>query len=65
MITLEFRDGERDVPPHLAAMMKGIRTWEMTFSEAKAKAEMQMTRQLLDSAQADLIRKHFKTDGTT
>lgn len=59
MITIEFRDGERDIPGHLAIMMRGLRTWEMTFEEAKAKAQMQMTRQLLDSAQRDMIRKHF------
>lgn len=64
MITLEFRDGERDIPDHLAAMMKGIRTWEMTFDEAKVRAETQMTRNFIETAQRDLLRKHFN-DGTT
>ena len=64
MKTLEFRDGDRDVPDHLAILMKGLRTWEMTFDEARERANTQQLRQALEDAQRSLIRQHFKTDGS-
>lgn len=63
MTTLEFRDGERDVPEHIALLMKGLRTWEMTYEEAVDRANQNQTRQALDAAQRELIRQHFKNDG--
>ena len=63
MKTLEFRDGERDVPDHLALLMKGMRTWEMTFEEARDRMHTHKLRQALDQAQRDLVREHFKNNG--
>ena len=63
MKTLEFRDGERDLPDHLAVLMKGMRTWEMTFSEAKDRMHNNQLRQALETAQRDLINQHFKING--
>jgi hypothetical protein len=64
MKTLEFRDGDRDLPDHLAVLMKGMRTWELTFQEAKDRMHQNMTHQALVTAQRDLINSHFKTDGS-
>lgn len=66
MKIVEFRDGERDVPDHVADMMRGLRTWEMTYEEAKSKSENRMVSQALEVAQKDLIDAHFRgmTDGT-
>lgn len=64
MKTLEFRDGERDVPDHVAILMKGLRTWEMTYDQARDQANDRMTKQALLDAQNDLIKQHFKRDGT-
>jgi hypothetical protein len=65
MKTIEFRDGERDVPDHLASMMHGLRKWELTYEQAKAQAEDRMTRAALERAQHDLITAHFRDhDGT-
>ena len=62
MKTVEFRDGERDVPDHLAVLMKGLRTWEMTFEQARQQAHNTMLKRALEGAQRDLIRQHFKDD---
>jgi hypothetical protein len=64
MKTLEFRDGEQDVPDHVAILMKGLRTWEMTYIQAKAVANERLTKQALLDAQQDLIKQHFKRDGS-
>lgn len=65
MKTLEFRDGERDVPDHVAVLMRGLRTWEMTYDEARNAAHTNQLRQALQVAQRDLIREHFKhSDGS-
>ena len=60
MKTLEFRDGERDVPDHVAVLMRGLRTWEMTYEDARTAAHTNQLRQALEVAQRDLIREHFK-----
>ena len=65
MKSLEFRDGEVDVPDHVALLMKGLRTWEMTYQEARDRMNQNHTRQALDQAQRDLIRQHFRSDGNT
>lgn len=65
MKTVEFRDGERDIPEHLALLMKGMNTWEMTFEQARDRADVKHTQQALQRAQNELIQQHFKKrDGT-
>lgn len=64
MRTLEFRDGEKDVPDHVAVLMRGIRTWEMTYEQARSQAHTNQMRQALDVAQRDLVRQHMKKHGT-
>ena len=62
MKTVEFRDGEKDVPDHVAVLMKGMRTWEMTYEQARERMNYNLLRQRLDIAQRDMIRQHFKDD---
>ena len=59
MKTLEFRDGERDVLDHVAALLKGVRTWELTYDQAVQQAHTQLLRDKLENAQRDLVRQHF------
>lgn len=63
MKTLEFRDGEKDVPDHVSVLMKGLRTWELTYDQAMDLAHQNLSRQALDKSQRDLIRQHFKKIG--
>lgn len=62
MKTVEFRDGEKDVPDHVALLMQGMRTWEMTYEQARQLAHNNQLRRALEGAQRDLIRQHFKDD---
>lgn len=64
MTPVEFRDGDRDVPDHLAILMRGMRTWEMTYEQAVQHANQNLTRQRLETAQRRIIAEHFKKDGT-
>lgn len=63
MTTMEFRDGERDVPDHVAVLMKGLRTFEMTYEQARQAAHNNQMKQALDVAQRDIIRQHMKSNG--
>jgi hypothetical protein len=63
MTSVEFRDGVIDVPDHVALMMRGMRTWEMTYEQARGLADQNILRQRLDIAQRELVNRHFKTHG--
>jgi undecaprenyl pyrophosphate synthase len=63
MKTLEFRDGEKDVPDHVAVLMRGLRTWELTYVQAREQAHNNQLRQALEVAQRDLIRQHNRNHG--
>jgi hypothetical protein len=65
MKTVEFRDGEKDVPDHVAVLMQGLRTWEITYDQAMALAHQNQLRQALDATQRSMIRQHFKKNGPT
>lgn len=60
MTTIEFRDGERDIPDHVAVMMRGIETHTMTYEEALRLSERKIVSDKLNLAQADLVAAHFK-----
>ena len=64
MKRLEFRDGDKDVPDHVAILMKGLRTFEMTYQQARDQAHNNQLRQALEVAQRDIIRQHMKSNGT-
>lgn len=53
---VEFRDGWREVPDHVAMMMSGLETWRWSFEEALRRAEQRMLAERLNKAQADIIR---------
>ena len=57
---VEFRDGVRVVPPHVAAILRGIETHTMTYAEAIEAANQKLTRDLLNKAQQDAITGHFR-----
>lgn len=57
---LEFRDGDRAVPFHVAAMLEGVETWQYTYEEALRVANGQFVRDRLNSVQADVTNGHFK-----
>jgi len=60
MKQVEFRDGARNVPDHVAAMLQRIDTHKMTYSRAMKAAEDEVLGDHVYRAQQALIRDHFK-----
>lgn len=59
MAELEFRDGLREVPDHVEAMLSGIDTHKMTYQEAIRAGEQKLLSDHVYKAQQDLLRSHF------
>lgn len=57
---LEFRDGFREVPDHLAALMTGIETFRLTYREALEKANNRQLADYLNKQQDVILRRHFE-----
>lgn len=60
MALVDFRDGEREVPDHLALLMTDIDTQTMTYEQAVKAANESMTRWHLTGIQNDVVTKHLK-----
>lgn len=60
---VEFRDGDRVVPFHVAALLEGVETWKYTYDEAIQKANEQLLRRRLNELQREAVNKHFKDFG--
>jgi len=58
MATVEFRDGPREIPDHLADMMRGIQTTRLTLDEATDAANKQLERNVIDRVADTVIRNH-------
>lgn len=58
---IEFRDGIREVPDHLAVIMRGLPTYDMTYEEAREKANWKMVADIANKAQADAVRKTLRS----
>lgn len=63
MRELEFRDGKRLVPDHLADMMSSLPTHTMTYEEAVAKANWQLATDHLNRVQDGVLQSHFRERG--
>jgi hypothetical protein len=62
MTEVEFRNGPRLVPDHVAAMMNGLETYKMTYEEAMKLANGSLLRTRLNNAQSAAVKQHF-TEG--
>ena len=60
---LEFRDGPREVPNHLAALLDTDETYTMTFEEAVQLVNQRNLGDRLNRVQSDAIANHFKNLG--
>lgn len=61
LVTVEFRDGEKLVPLHVATLMKGLETHTMTYIDAIRVANQIQVRNRLNQAQKNLVADHFRT----
>jgi hypothetical protein len=60
VVAVEFRDGEKYVPAHVAMLMKGIETHTMTYDQAIRLANQTLMKNRLQAAQASLVNAHFR-----
>ena len=60
MPEVEFRDGLKVVPHHVAAILSGIETWKLTYEEAIKLANEGMLRSALGRIQQQTVSKHFR-----
>ena len=63
MAEVEFRDGVREVPDHLAEMMRGLPTHQMTLTEATQAANNSLIGDRFNRARQNLITEHFRNLG--
>lgn len=64
---LDFRDGRRVVPEHLAALMGGFDTTQYTYQQALDQVNSGMLNERLAQAQQKHIQGHFekvRSDGS-
>jgi hypothetical protein len=54
---VEFRTGFREVPDHLAAMMRNMETWRMTYEEAVDKANWKVAADYANKVQDSIVRQ--------
>jgi hypothetical protein len=61
-IMIEFRDGERSVPPHVASniALAEIDAIRFTYEEAVLLSNEAIMKNLLRSYQNDAVYKHFR-----
>lgn len=57
---LEFRDGKRWVPKHLALMMADLETFRYTYDEARRLANGAAVQRHVDNKLDSVIADHFK-----
>lgn len=60
MAELQFRDGPRDVPPHLAELMESLDLHKFTYAEAVDEANKKLMADALNKIQARVVTQHFK-----
>lgn len=62
MVEVEFRDGFRLVPAHVADMLSKYKTWTMTHEEALRKANTAMAADFANDAMKKIVSRHLETN---
>lgn len=60
MPEVEFRDGLRVVPHHVAAILASVETYKFTYEEAMKLANQGMLRHALGRIQTETVNSHFR-----
>lgn len=58
-----FRDGPREVPEHVEAMLRGLEVYRMTYQEAIAAANHRAEAAVVSKVMAKTISDHFRGSG--
>lgn len=60
MADVEFRDGFKNIPDHLADMMANLPTQNMTLEEATIAANESLINNQFNTARQKMVTQHFK-----
>lgn len=63
MREVEFRDGKREIPDHLADMMATLPTHTLRYEEAVEKANWKLASDHVNRAADSVIQSHFGRTG--
>ena len=55
VVPMQFRDGERAVPGHLARMFSGIETYRITYAQAIDEANRRQLSEYVGNAAASVL----------
>lgn len=58
--SIEFRDGKRQVAPHVYEMLRNVETFRMTYEEALNYANGQILRSHVNLKADQFVARHFK-----
>jgi hypothetical protein len=61
MVEVEFRDGFRLVPSHVADLLHNYKTWTMTYEEAIKKSNTAMAADFANDAMRKIVSRHTET----
>lgn len=59
---VQFREGEREIPDYLAALMASFETYRFTYEEALAKVNSELVNDLFRKEMNRVTQDHFKKD---
>jgi len=59
MAELDFRDGKRGVPEHVATLLQGVPTYKLTYEEALEYMNRRLEYEYVDKAANKIINPHF------
>lgn len=60
---VEFRDGKREIPDHLADIMADLPTHTLTYDQAVEKANWKLATDHINRAADNIIQSHFRNQG--
>lgn len=60
MAEVKFRDGPRDVVPHLAELMADIETHKLTYDDAVKQANAKLQTDYLNRTLGAMVTQHFR-----
>lgn len=63
MVEVEFRDGFRLVPAHVADLLSRYDTITMTYAEAIARANTEMAARVANDAMNEIVTRHQERFG--
>lgn len=63
MAEIQFRDGPREVPPHVEVLLTSVPVHKLTYEQAMKQANDKLLIDHLERAHAGVLKDHFRRGG--